>query len=285
MASAREWLSLVRPEFPVMTFLGVASGAAVAAKSFDPAFAVAGIGPALITAGSFALNDFFDVPSDKKLKRFDRPIASGKIKPMHAIAASAVLMLAGLALCYYFNGRLAFYIAAAYTALSIAYSAALKKTLFVGNVVVATTYGIPFVYGNVVESGSLNALNPLAVVFAAIAFLAGLARELFNSVKDEKGDKEIGVVSLPMIVGQKIVLAFASLLLVTAVALSLRPLVVLGYAYAPYAAFVGACDALLLTSCYSALRDYSYENLVKVRKQTVYALLLGLIGFASLVFA
>ncbi len=285
MGSLKAWLRLVRPEFPLMAFLGVLAGAGVAAKHYEVAFALAGVGPALIAAASFALNDYFDVESDRKLRRFDRPVASGEIKPLHALAATAVLFIAGLGLCFFENGTLAFYIAAAYAAVSIAYSAALKKTLFVGNAVVATTYAIPFIYGNVVASGSLYKLNSFVLVFAAIAFFAGLARELFNSVKDEKGDREIRALSLPMVIGAKPVLAFGALAVVVAVALSLKPLVRLGALYLPYAVPIAACDLLLLASAYSAVANSSYANLSAVRKRTVYALLLGLVGFASLAFA
>jgi 4-hydroxybenzoate polyprenyltransferase len=273
-------LSLIRPEFPAMTFAGVLFGAAVATKSFAPAFALAAIGPALITAGSFALNDYFDVASDRKLGRKDRPLVSGAMHPAQVLIAGAAMMLAGLGLSYYFSGALAFAIAFVFGVLALAYNAWLKKTLVVGNVAVSTTYAIPFIYGNIIAAGNLGELNQFVLLFAAVAFLAGLGREFLNSIKDMAGDKKLGALSLPMFVGARPVIAIAAVLFAAAIFLSLIPMA--SGIQLPYLALVGACDLLLLKSAYSAWNDYSYENLAKVRKWTIYALVLGVIGFATL---
>ncbi len=263
-----------------MTFAGVFFGAAVATGRFETAFALAAIGPALITAGSFALNDYFDVTSDKKLKRTDRPLVSGKLRTRQVLVASVLLMLAGLGLCYYFNGMLALAIAFVFAVLAVAYNTVLKKTLVVGNLAVSTTYAIPFIYGNVVAAGGLGSLNQFVLLFAAVAFLAGLGRELTNSVKDEAGDEKIGALSLPMFVGARPVIGIAAVLFAAAIFLSLIPMA--QGIRLPYLALVGACDLLLLKSAYSAWNDHSYENLAKVRKWTIYALVLGVLGFATL---
>ena len=276
----KAWLSLIRPEFPAMTFAGVLFGAAVAAKSFQASFLLAAIGPALITAGAFALNDYFDVASDRKLGRKDRPLVSGALKPAQVLLGGSAMMLAGLGLSFYESGMLAFAIAFVFSVLAIAYNAGLKKTLVVGNVAVSMTYAIPFIYGNVVASGMLSSLDPYVLLFAGVAFLAGLGREFLNSIKDAEGDKKIGALSLPMFVGARPVIAIAAVLFAAAVFLSLLPIV--SGIKLPYLALVGACDLLLLKSAQSAWNDYSYENLAKVRKWTIYALILGVLGFATL---
>ena len=279
-----DWLSLVRPEFPAMTFAGVFSGAAVAAGRLDAAYAFAAVGPVLITAASFALNDFYDVPSDRALGRTDRPLVRGALSPKQVLFVAALLFGAGLYFCYAVSGLYAFAIAFAYCVLAFTYNAVLKRTLFVGNAVVATTYSIPFIYGNVVATGmTLDSLHPFVATFAAISFLAGLARELYNSVKDKAGDAKLKALTLPMVVGDRPVILLGSLMLAGAVALSVLPL--LAGLRLPYLLLVGACDLLLLKSAVEAMADHSYESLRRVRKQTIYALLLGLLGFASLAVA
>ena len=53
--------------------------------------------PLFIEMGSFALNDYFDVKTDKANRRRDRPIASGEISPNAALAATAVAYAIGIA--------------------------------------------------------------------------------------------------------------------------------------------------------------------------------------------
>jgi 4-hydroxybenzoate polyprenyltransferase len=237
------------------------------------------VGPALVAAGAFALNDFFDVASDAALNRRDRPIVAGELSKGSVLKASIALYAAGLGLCLYASGWLAFSIAFAYAVLSVAYSAVLKRTLLAGNLAVATTYAISFVYGSAIATGTLN-VQPTIACFAAMAFFAGLARELLNSIKDMEGDKKLHALSLPMLLDAKPVAFIAGACVVAAVALSALPL--LQGVRIPYVLLVGACDALLLHAAYSALNDLSYANLSRVRKQTIFALLVGVIGFASL---
>ncbi len=277
------WWNLARGEHSIMTFLAIVAAAIVSTGKFSPNYLFFAAGPALIVLGSFIFNDYLDLPSDMALARKDRPLVSKQISPKAALYASAALFGAGLALCLHVS-TIAFHIALFYSALSIAYSFYLKKVPLVGNAVVATTYAISFAYGNAVAINSLNpySLNLLAMSFAAFAFLAGLGRELLITLRDVEGDKKIGALTLPMVVGASATTALASVLFLIAAFLTIIPIaggMLSGISLLVYALLVGACDVLLLYSAYLSLRDSSKASLSKIRNYTLKAFQLALVGF------
>lgn len=281
--SLKDWWALSRGEHAVMTLAAVAVGAAIASKSFSISFALAGIGPALVTLASFIFNDVFDLPSDKANRRTERPLVSGRISSQNAFVAANLLYAAGLALSL-LSGWTAFLIVLLYAVFSIAYTLALKKLPLVGNIFIATTMAIPFVYGNLVACGASAScsLNPFIAIFALIAFLTGTGRELLLTLRDVEGDRKLHSKTFPMVAGTRPTLFLASLLMLAAIALSLAPPLHYFGLYAPYALFVGVCDFLLLHSIAISFARPVPKTLEKARKYTLLALISGLIGFASL---
>jgi geranylgeranylglycerol-phosphate geranylgeranyltransferase len=138
----RAWLSLVRVLYPVLAFCLVIVGAAIAGEqlTFDLFSQALFVVP--IVAGSHALNDFFDLPSDAALGRNDRPLVTGKIKPNQALASSILLLATGLALCLYLTAFL-IVITTCLVLLGTAYNVFLKRTPLIGNIVVAVSYAVP----------------------------------------------------------------------------------------------------------------------------------------------
>lgn len=279
------WWRLARGEHGLMSFLAVIAAAVVATGAFSLNYLLFAAGPALIVFASFILNDYFDLPSDKALGRKDRPLVSKQILPKTALLASIALFAIGLALCF-ISSFLAFEIALAYSLLSIAYSLLLKKLPLLGNAVTATTYGISFLYGNAVAVNSLALidLNVLAVSFAIFAFLAGFGRELLITLRDVEGDKKIGALTLPMLLGPYLTAWLASLFLLSAIAATYFPIVNEYFANnSPslwaYLLLVGVCDAILFYCAYSSIRNASRENLSKIRDYTLKAFQLALLGF------
>ncbi len=142
------------------------------------------LSPALISAGSFAINDYFDVEADRSNKRTDRPLVSGALKRKSALWIAAFCLAVGPLISLYINMTV-FIIAVLFSVLAYLYSERLKDMLLVGNIYVAFTYAIPFIYGNFVVAAALS-VNILLISLSI--FLIGLAREIYGMIRDKEGD-------------------------------------------------------------------------------------------------
>jgi len=275
----KAWVALARIQYPVMASSLVIVGATIAGERLTLDLCLQALFVAPIVAGSNALNDYFDFPSDVALGRNDRPLVSGKTKPNQVMAGSALLLATGLALCLYFTAFLVV-MTACLVLLGIAYDIFLKRTPVIGNIVIAACNAVPLVYGNAVADQSFSSLRPVIIILASLTFFASFGRELMATVKDVEGDKRLKAFSLPMLVGVRPIVTFVSMLSILIVALSPLPLLFL-YSI-PYAVLASASGALRLACAYSAFKDSSYSNLQRLGKYHTSGLLLGLLAFAAL---
>ena len=85
----------------------------------------------------------------------------------------------------YMEAKLILIIAVLFSVLAYLYSERLKDMLLVGNIYVAFTYAIPFIYGNFVVAAALS-VNILLISLSI--FLIGLAREIYGMIRDKEGD-------------------------------------------------------------------------------------------------
>ncbi|MBI5225998.1 UbiA family prenyltransferase [Candidatus Micrarchaeota archaeon] len=267
---------LTRAEHGLIVFLAILVSQFVVTHRLEAAMVWPALGPMLITWGAFAWNDYFGYKSDKALKRMDRPLVAGTIAPRTALWAAGFLMLLGLALTYPVS-IVAFEIAAIYTLMSMAYDLFLKTRPLLGNLFIASSMSISFLYGNFSVSSDLNS-NVL--LFAGVAFLAGLGRELIITLRDVEGDKKAGAKTLPMLLGPRNTVVAASVLVYGAAALSLVPLL---HPVSPiYIGLAILTDALFLVSTYYVLLSQKFENLNTARKLTLAGMLMGVLAFGSL---
>ncbi|MFN7991950.1 MAG: UbiA family prenyltransferase, partial [Candidatus Micrarchaeia archaeon] len=140
--------------------------------------------PVLSEMGSFALNDYFDIETDRLNGKSDRPLVKGTISPGFALYFSICCLALSSGLASLINIP-AFSIALLFNLLAIAYNWKLKDLPLIGNMYIALTMAIPFIFGNFVVSDTLSLT---AIVLAALGFVAGLAREIIKSVQDVEGD-------------------------------------------------------------------------------------------------
>lgn len=272
----KNWWKLTRAEHGLIVFLAVIVSQFVTTKTLSAAMVWPAIGPMFITWGAFAWNDYFGYKSDKALNRKDRPLVAGTIKPRAALWIGSALMLLGVALTYPV-GVMAFAIAAIYTVLSMAYDLFLKTRPLLGNVFIASSMSISFLYGNYAVS---DTLHPFVLLYAGVAFLAGLGRELIITLRDVEGDRKAGARTLPMLLGPRMTVTLASTLIYGAAALSLVPLM---RPISPlYIALAVLTDALFLVSTYYVLLSQKPENLNMARKLTLAGMLMGVLAFAAL---
>jgi geranylgeranylglycerol-phosphate geranylgeranyltransferase len=147
------------------------------------------ITPIFLSMASFAINDYFDVETDRANKRFDRPLVSGALGRQTALNVALSTFILGVAVSYFINLS-AFVLAIIFGVLAFLYSYRLKDTLLVGNVYIALSMVIAFIYGDFVVSGNFN-LVPSIVIISMIIFLSGLAREIHGMIRDFRGDARV----------------------------------------------------------------------------------------------
>ncbi len=229
MEQVRGALELTRPANAVaaggLTFIGAFVAGGTHAP-FSATFAV--LATVLATGGGNAINDYFDREIDA-INQPDRPIPRGAIRPRVALVFSLCLFVGavGLTLLLPF---LAIVIAFVNLLALVAYTEVFKGLPGVGNALVAYLTGSTFLYGGAAVGGDLETVLILFVLAAG----ATMAREIVKDVEDIEGDREEGLNTLPIAVGERNALAVAAAFVGFAVVVS--PL--------PY--FLGTFDAVYL---------------------------------------
>jgi len=277
MGFLKELFRLTRFEHAVMLALAVAIAEVVVLGSVPQlsiAIALSLLVPVFSEMGSFALNDYLDIKTDRMNGKADRPLVKGTISPAFALCFSFATLALSVALSFFINLP-AFVIALVFNALAVAYNWKLKDLPLVGNIYIALTMAIPFIFGNFVVSSSLSTL---AIILAALGFIAGLAREIVKSAQDMEGDiKARGSKTLPVIIGKKPALAAACVLYILFIPLSLAPFMA-GLQLRPFpAALIGAGDAAILLIAYRIISapDESYAF---ARNVSLVAFAIGMAG-------
>ena len=197
-------IKLTRFEHGVMLSFAVLIGYAILGVDFlslDPyVFISSLLVPLLIEVGAFSLNDYLDYKSDMLNKRRDRPLVSGEIQrdiALYIFVFSFVLAV----MASFFLPKPAFYITIAFAFLSIAYDLSLKHLPLIGNIIIALSMGIPFVFANAIIS---NTLDEVILVIFSMALFMGIAREIVKDIEDVKGDIEAASSkTLPVLLGIK----------------------------------------------------------------------------------
>jgi geranylgeranylglycerol-phosphate geranylgeranyltransferase len=286
MRKARALWELLRLEHGVMLALGILVGAVIAVPAIPPltTFVLVFLVALFLEASTFALNDYYDVEIDRRNKRMDRPLVRGDLSPRSAVLVAAVLFPLGLVAAFFVN--LPCFIIALVTAMfALVYDVVLKRMKVVGNFFIGYVMAIPFVFGGVAvipSGGGMDALKPSIVMVALIAFLAGTGREVMKDVQDYEGDRAMGVKSFPRYLGLYGARVMAVCFFLAAVGLSFLPfrLSIFGRFYWNYVylVFIVITDLLLVGASVQLVRRRE-PDFARLRKVTLVALLLGLLGF------
>lgn len=229
--------------------------------------------PIFSEMGSFALNDYLDIETDRLNKKTDRPLVKGTIAPKFALWFSILSLAISIALSFFIN-FFSFAIALVFNLLAVLYNWKLKDLPLVGNIYIALTMAIPFVFGNFVVSPSLS---PVALVLAVLGFVAGLAREIIKSVQDMEGDiKGRKSKTLPVVIGKRYSLFLAVILYLLFIPLSALPFT-MGLKLNLFAIFVGIADGIVV---FIAYRIYTRpeESYSVARNASLAAFFLGMMG-------
>ncbi|MCS7129937.1 MAG: UbiA family prenyltransferase [Archaeoglobaceae archaeon] len=272
--SLKAFWELLRLEHGIMYGLGVLIGIFLGGGA-DLELVVFGFLTALfLQASAFAMNDYLDYEVDLANKRLDRPLVRGDLSRRTALISSLIFFPIGLLSAFLISLQ-ALLFALIVSILGFAYNAKLKELGLIGNAYVAFTMSAPFIFG-----GIISKFNYSVLLLSLIAFLSGLGREIMKGIEDIEGDALRNVKSIARVHGIEKAVKMSSLLFLFAVILSfLPPILVLEYYDLKYLIPVAITDFMLISV---ALRlPKNPEKIPKFRKETLLAMLFGLIGFLA----
>jgi geranylgeranylglycerol-phosphate geranylgeranyltransferase len=218
------------------------------------------------------LNDYYDRSIDL-INNPKRPIPSGAVSPRLALVTTFICAMVGTMISAFLN-TLALLITLVSLVLMVYYNTVGKRTGFFGNIIVSVCVSLPFIFGGyVVENMKL-----LLWLFAVMAFLSNLGREVTKGITDITGDSVHGVKTLAVVFGPRTASLIAVLLFVGAIGLSFFP-PILRLVSAYYLPAVAVSDVGFITSILSLLRDQSVENAKTVKSRVLIWMALGLVAF------
>ena len=193
---------LARPLNAVLAAVGVLAGMMLSVGPMPglraPAWIAAPLAALLITGFGNVLNDIRDHDVDR-VGHPKRPLPSGAVRPRVAWRLAVALLSMGLAAAL-LAGLAAFLFALCVVALLFLYESRLKRLGLSGNVAVALLTASTFLFGAVAQ-GNLRSAR-FAVVAAAMAFFANLAREVAKDIQDVDADRSVRR-TLPMQLGSR----------------------------------------------------------------------------------
>lgn len=248
-ASVGGLLELTRPVNAIAAGTLTAIGAFIAGGLLAaPRAAAAAVGATVFaTAAGNAINDYFDREIDT-INQPGRPIPRGAVSPRAALVFSLALF-AGAVVLALMLPTLALAIAIVNLVLLVAYTQVFKGLPGLGNAVVALLGGSTFLFGGAAV-GDVVAPGVLFV----LAALSTFTREVIKDVEDVEGDREEGLNTLPIAIGERTALWIGTGCLVLAVLASPLPYLI-GALGSAYMLAVLPANAVMLAAAVSSFSD------------------------------
>ena len=271
-------VTILRPVNCAMIGFAVIVGAFVSKPPSvgAPALALGFITGFCICAYSMVLNDFYDIEVDR-VNQPGRPLPSGQVTPRAAVGLAVAMLAIGMLAAALLMNPAAFGIAGLYAILSWLYNYRAKKYGIYGNLIVASSLAIPFIYGGVASGGSVT--NSLLLFMALTSFFSGVGREVVKAMADTVGDAKRGIRSYAIVHGMRSAASVGALFFLAAVVTSLLPLVLLSSVNLFYRVGVVIPDAIFIYLAYSILSGPTADRALKVKRRALVGMLVGLIVF------
>jgi len=225
-----------------------------------------------LLAAAMVLNDCFDREIDA-INKPERPIPAGIVTLSGAISFAIIFTSAGMLFAAY-SGPWTLLIAVGSMILTIAYNARIKKLGLVGNAFVSVNVAVPFVYGGFAVGHLTWSLG----IFALLAFLSSMGREIVKGIVDIAGDTAKGVRSVAATEGNVTAAKAGAALFLTAVALSALP-ILLGLVSYYYLPLVAICDIGFLLTAYSIVTNPTPRSAERNKNYVLAWMTFGLLAF------
>jgi geranylgeranylglycerol-phosphate geranylgeranyltransferase len=275
--SLRALFSILRPVNCAMIGFAVIVGAFVSrpAALGIPALVLGFVTGFAICGYSMVINDYYDLEVDR-VNQPDRPLPSGRLKTRTALGLALGMLAVGVLASVVLLNPPAIGVALAYAFLSWLYNHSAKKYGLAGNLIVASSLAIPFIYGGVVTGGSVT--SSLLLFMAGTAFLSGVGREVVKAMADTVGDEKRGIRSFARVHGMRQAAVAGAGFFLASVVSSVLPLALL--TVGPFYRYgVVVPDLIFVYLAYSILSRPDAERALKVKKRALLGMLIGLIVF------
>ena len=271
----KTYYELLDPDHALISLFAIIVGIAVAGSEIlNVNLIYAAITSFTIIGAAFIINDYWDLETDIKNKRNDKPMVRGDVSKQTALVLTIILIILGNISAYLINNN-TLIITIIFTFILLAYSYYLKKIALIGNIAIAASMAIPFIFGNYMVT---NTINEFVLILASMAFLMGVGREIIGSIRDKKGDIKQGRKTLPIIIGDKKSSIIASIFILIAIGLSPVPFLSQGIFFNDlyYLLLILLTDLILI---FSVIKTLQLKSFKLIRKTTLIAQLTGVLGF------
>jgi len=269
----RGLISMMRLPNCIMIGFSVIVGEIIATPFFSGQAALYGfLTGFLLLAAGMVLNDYSDRDVDA-INEPERPIPSGNVTPTQAMSFAVVLCALGL-LSASQTGVWTLIVAGFSMVVATAYNFKFKKTGLPGNALVSANVALPFIYGGLVVGRQTS----LLLIFATLAFISSMGREVVKGIVDVTGDAAKGIQSVAVKMGNTYAAKQGAALFLMAVALSAVP-IALGVVSNYYIPLVIISDIGFALTSYSIVTNPSARNAKRNKKYALLWMLFGLLAF------
>ena len=221
----------------------------------------------VISAGN-AINDYCDYDIDR-INRPRRPLPSGRIQRPNALIFAIVLTVIGIYLGTLIN-RNATIIAIIVSVALTSYAFYLKRTPFVGNLVVSGLTALTFIAGGVAIDSVHGTLIP-----AIFAFLFTTAREIVKDLEDREGDLKHNAKTLATL-NPRIAVWTAIGFMVSVILFSPIPYVFGWYSWHYLIVVLIGVDVVLIGLAIRLCQDASKESCASIQRWMKWNIFVGL---------
>lgn len=279
LARLNGFVRLIRPVNCLMVGLAVVVAGLIASRgalepSLSPPLALGFITGFTLCGAAMSINDYYDREVDV-INDPSRPIPSGLVRPVEALALAIALAAIGVLSSALIN-PLCLAIAVIAFAVSVYYATAGKSLGLPGNAMVSLCVALPFIYGGAIMGG----LDLTLALFAAMAFLANMGREVTKGIVDVVGDAARGVRTVAAVHGRVAAAKLAAAMYLSAVALSLAPWL-MGLVGPYYLPIVLMSDIGFIATSMRLLRGPTREGARRAKREALAWMLIGLAAFTA----
>ncbi len=222
-----------------------------------------------ISATALILNDYFDVETDR-VNSPGRPIPSGAVTKREALSLSIAVAVLGFLSAWRISVT-ALGVVALIWIVGFLYNRRFKRNGLLGNLFVAFSVGMTFIYGGIVAG---NASEAVVWYLAVTTFLVDLGEEIAADALDVEGDRLSGSRSLAVVYGPEKAMRIATTVFGLVVVGSAVPFV-LGWLSLIYLPVMIVWDAIVIYSARRLLDTHGENRLRDVRR--IYLSGLGMI--------
>ena len=273
MKTVLAYFELARPLNGIIAFISAGLGGVFASQGItqnllDTRLLLVSIAALLLLSAGNAINDYCDHNIDR-INRPQRPLPSGRMQRRHALIFAIVLIGLGIWLGTRIN-RNATGIAILVSLALVSYAFWLKRTVFIGNLVVSGLTGVTFMSGGVAIDSVQGTLVP-----AIFAFLFTAAREIIKDLEDTEGDMKNGVTTLA-ILNRRLAVGTALGFMTLVVLFSPIPYLFGWYSWHYLCVVVLGVDLVLIGLAIRLLRDTSKESCASIQRWMKWDIFVGL---------